>query len=244
MPPTTRPTGGPLGKPDYERLSHFRHRLRHFLRASEPPVQAARPDAAAVLPAAAPRDGLPGRAWATAGEPGGVELQAHHHGVVALLDRCEARGLLERRPGRRRPAHGRDPPAREGRGSSSPASPHCTRTVAAAACCASSARRMRRSPECAPRPAGHRRGRERIGTMTERPQTLGEEIANSVSHGAGLVGALAGAPLLIGAGVAGRHGQRRRRERVRGDDGPAAPRLDALRCWSLVSQHQVNLSNT
>jgi hemolysin III len=35
--------------------------------------------------------------------------------------------------------------------------------------------------------------------MTERPQTLGEEIANSVSHGAGLVGALAGAPLLIGA---------------------------------------------
>jgi len=35
--------------------------------------------------------------------------------------------------------------------------------------------------------------------MTERPQTLGEEIANSVSHGAGLVAALAGAPLLIGA---------------------------------------------
>jgi hemolysin III len=35
--------------------------------------------------------------------------------------------------------------------------------------------------------------------MTERPQTLGEEIANSVSHGAGLVGAIAGAPLLIGA---------------------------------------------
>jgi hemolysin III len=35
--------------------------------------------------------------------------------------------------------------------------------------------------------------------MSERIQSLGEEIANSVSHGAGLAGAIAGAPLLIGA---------------------------------------------
>ena len=33
--------------------------------------------------------------------------------------------------------------------------------------------------------------------MIERPQSLGEEIANSVSHGAGLLTAIAGAPVLI-----------------------------------------------
>ena len=98
MPPTSRPAGGPLGKPDYERLSHFRHRLRHFLRASEllckkhglTPLQ---------YQLLLHVMGFPGRAWATVGELA-ERLQAHHHGVVALLDRCEARGLLERRPGR------------------------------------------------------------------------------------------------------------------------------------------------
>jgi len=35
--------------------------------------------------------------------------------------------------------------------------------------------------------------------MNVRPQSLGEEIANSVSHGAGLVTAIAGAPVLIAA---------------------------------------------
>ena len=33
----------------------------------------------------------------------------------------------------------------------------------------------------------------------DRPQTLGEEIANSISHGLGAAGALAGTPLLIAA---------------------------------------------
>lgn len=33
--------------------------------------------------------------------------------------------------------------------------------------------------------------------MTERPQTLGEEIANSVSHGVALLAALVGAPVLL-----------------------------------------------
>ncbi len=37
--------------------------------------------------------------------------------------------------------------------------------------------------------------------MGERPQTLGEEIANSVSHGIGLAGALVATPLLIVAAV-------------------------------------------
>jgi len=35
----------------------------------------------------------------------------------------------------------------------------------------------------------------------ERPQSLGEEIANSVSHGLGLLAALVGAPFLIGDAV-------------------------------------------
>jgi hemolysin III len=35
--------------------------------------------------------------------------------------------------------------------------------------------------------------------MTERPQTLGEEIANSVSHGVALVAAIVAAPILIDA---------------------------------------------
>lgn len=35
--------------------------------------------------------------------------------------------------------------------------------------------------------------------MSERPQSLGEEIANSVSHGVALVAAIVGAPFLIGA---------------------------------------------
>jgi hemolysin III len=35
--------------------------------------------------------------------------------------------------------------------------------------------------------------------MSERPQSLGEEIANSVSHGMALLAAIVGAPFLIGA---------------------------------------------
>ena len=87
-----------LGKHDYERLSHFRHRLRHFLRVSEllckqhglTPLQ---------YQLLLHVMGFPGRTWATVGELA-ERLQAHHHGVVALVNRCEALRLLERRPGR------------------------------------------------------------------------------------------------------------------------------------------------
>jgi len=41
-------------------------------------------------------------------------------------------------------------------------------------------------------------------TMEERPQTLGEEIANSISHGFGLLAAVVAAPILIVATA--RHG--------------------------------------
>src|SRR5512140_1034955 len=91
------PTGA-VGKADYERLSHFRHRLRHFLRISEllckkhglTPLQ---------YQLLLHVMGFPDRSWATVGELA-ERLQAHHHGVVALVNRCEALGLLERRPGR------------------------------------------------------------------------------------------------------------------------------------------------
>ena len=87
-----------LGKSDYERLSHFRHRLRRFLRASEllcrrhglTPLQ---------YQLLLHVRGIPGRDWASVGELA-ERLQAQHHGVVALVNRCEALGLLERRPGR------------------------------------------------------------------------------------------------------------------------------------------------
>ena len=39
--------------------------------------------------------------------------------------------------------------------------------------------------------------RENIERMYTRPQTLGEEIANSISHGAALIAAIAGSPVLI-----------------------------------------------
>jgi DNA-binding MarR family transcriptional regulator len=44
--------------------------------------------------------GFPDRDWATIGELAD-RLQAQHHGVVALVDRCEKLSLLQRRPGRR-----------------------------------------------------------------------------------------------------------------------------------------------
>ena len=96
--PTPAAPAAPLVKADYERLSHFRHRLRHFLRVSEDlckdhgltPLQ---------YQLLLHVMGFPGRDWASIGELA-ERLQAQHHGVVALIDRCEQRGLLERRVGR------------------------------------------------------------------------------------------------------------------------------------------------
>jgi DNA-binding MarR family transcriptional regulator len=87
-----------LGKADFERLSNFRYRLRHFHRASEllckrhgvTPLQ---------YQLLLHVMGFPLRDWATVGELAD-RLQAHHHGVVALLNRCEGLGLIERRSGR------------------------------------------------------------------------------------------------------------------------------------------------
>ena len=91
-------TRAPLNKTEYERISHFRYRLRRFLRISEKlckdhgltPLQ---------YQLLLHIKGFPGRDWATIGELA-ERLQAHHHGVVALIDRCEHLGLVERQPGR------------------------------------------------------------------------------------------------------------------------------------------------
>jgi len=93
-----KPTESPLDKNDYERLSHFRYRLRRFLRISEDLCQShgLTPLQYQIL---LHIKGFPGRDWATVGELA-ERLQAKHHGVVALVDRCEKAELVERQPGR------------------------------------------------------------------------------------------------------------------------------------------------
>jgi len=88
----------PLKKSDYQRLAHFRYRLRRFLRVSESLCQAngATPLQYQLL---LHIKGTSEREWATIGELA-EQLQSKHHGVVALVDRCEKMGLVERRPGR------------------------------------------------------------------------------------------------------------------------------------------------
>lgn len=87
-----------LLKRDYERLAHFRYRLRRFLRSSESICQenGATPLQYQLL---LQLKGAPDKEWATIGELA-EQLQSKHHGVVALIDRCENAGLVERRPGR------------------------------------------------------------------------------------------------------------------------------------------------
>jgi len=86
-----------LRKQDFERLSHFRYRLRCFLRYSEDlcseyGVTSLQYQLLLHL------KGFQGREWATVGELA-ERLQAKHHGTVALVDRCEHAGLVERKRG-------------------------------------------------------------------------------------------------------------------------------------------------
>ncbi|SHF03575.1 DNA-binding transcriptional regulator, MarR family [Modicisalibacter ilicicola DSM 19980] len=92
--PATRPS---LAKDDFERLSHFRYRLRCFLRQSEDICRASglTPLQYQLL---LHLRGFAGREWATVGELA-ERLQAKHHGAVALIDRCEEAELVERRQG-------------------------------------------------------------------------------------------------------------------------------------------------
>ena len=85
-----------LAKADFEQLSEFRYQMRRFERFSE---QAAQGEGITPLQylLLLHIKGYPNRAWATIGELA-ERLQAQHHGVVALVSRCEALGLVERRP--------------------------------------------------------------------------------------------------------------------------------------------------
>ncbi len=84
-----------LTKTDFEQLSEFRYQMRRFERFSE---QAAQGEGITPLQylLLLHVKGYPGREWATIGEIA-ERLQAQHHGVVALVSRCEALELVERR---------------------------------------------------------------------------------------------------------------------------------------------------
>jgi len=87
---------GTIEKQHFEALSDFRFRLRSFLRFSE---DAARAEGITVLQyqLMLHTQGFPGREWATVSEIA-ERLQAQHHGVVALVSRCEEAGLVKRKP--------------------------------------------------------------------------------------------------------------------------------------------------
>ncbi len=86
----------PLTKADFEQLAEFRYQLRRFLRFSEDITQRHGITMTQYL-LLLQITGFPGRDWATIGELA-ERLQAKHHGVVALVSRCEALGLVARRP--------------------------------------------------------------------------------------------------------------------------------------------------
>lgn len=87
----------PLSKADFESLSEFRYQLRRFLRFSEDAAQSE-----GLTPLQYQLllhiKGYPGRDWAAVGELA-ERLQTQQHGVVALVSRCEAAGLVSRSPG-------------------------------------------------------------------------------------------------------------------------------------------------
>ena len=91
MPPS--PTA--LGKSDFTTLSEFRYQMRRFERFSDDVIQTHGITPLQYLLLLHIK-GYPGRDWATVGELA-ERLQAKPHGVVALITRCEAAGLVERR---------------------------------------------------------------------------------------------------------------------------------------------------
>lgn len=86
-----------LEKSEFEALADFRYQLRRFLRFSE--LLTRRHGITNLQYLLLQVKGFPGREWANIGELA-ERLQAHPHGVVSLVSRCEKLGLVERRPGR------------------------------------------------------------------------------------------------------------------------------------------------
>lgn len=83
-----------ISKHDFEELAHFRYQLRRYLRFSEELTRRNGMTSLQYL-LLLQLKGFPGRAWATVGELA-ERLQAKHHGVVSLISRCEAAGLVKR----------------------------------------------------------------------------------------------------------------------------------------------------
>ena len=84
-----------MRKADFEALAEFRYRLRRFLRFSE---ELTREHGMTPLQyqLLLQIKGFPGRDGATVGELA-ERLQAKHHGVVALISRCETAAWVARR---------------------------------------------------------------------------------------------------------------------------------------------------
>ncbi len=87
-----------MTKAEFEALARFRYQLRRFLRFSEEVTHSL-----GVTPLQYQLmlqiKGFPGRQWATVVELA-ERLQAKHHGVVALISRCEKAGLVVRNSSR------------------------------------------------------------------------------------------------------------------------------------------------
>lgn len=87
-----------LSKAEYEVLAQFRYQLRRFLRFSEETTRRL-----GITPLQYQLmlqiKGFPGREWATVVELA-ERLQAKHHGVVALISRCETAGMVVRNSSR------------------------------------------------------------------------------------------------------------------------------------------------
>jgi len=85
---------GKMSKEEFELLAQFRYQLRRFLRFSEEVTHSE-----GVTPLQYQLllqiKGFPGRDWATIVELA-ERLQAKHHGIVALISRCEKSGLVVR----------------------------------------------------------------------------------------------------------------------------------------------------
>jgi DNA-binding MarR family transcriptional regulator len=94
QPETNGVAAAPPSKKDFEQLSEFRYQMRRFERFSENAAQGEGITPLQYLLLLHIR-GYPGRDWATVGELA-ERLQAQHHGVVALVSRCEALGLVRR----------------------------------------------------------------------------------------------------------------------------------------------------
>ncbi len=87
----------PLAKQDFEVLAEFRYQMRRFERFSELAAQAEGLTPQQYLVLLQIR-GRPGREWASVGEIA-ERLQIKPHAAVALVSRCEALALVQRRPG-------------------------------------------------------------------------------------------------------------------------------------------------